>query len=174
MPRLAATTLRSLWPAHCTRNGGLTTNSHFVRRTVAFLTFALLLPAGARSADRFERFATPSPTAIIIPGLGPLATAARQAAHVPLKTDRATPPFTLQSADPAAAQKGRSQSWIGRHPALFGALVGAGTGAVVGAIAGHAQSDEWFTRRENFVLVGASVGAGGGALVGWIAGAARD
>jgi hypothetical protein len=140
-----------------------------MRSSSAVLACALvlLLPAGARAAG--PESGTPGP--IIRTSAccaGPLATAvAREAARTTLRVDLVKP-------QPIVQESRQRRSWIGRHPALFGALVGAGGGALVGAFAGHPESDEWFSRRQGLVLFGASVGAGGGAVAGWIVGLTRD
>jgi len=84
-------------------------------------------------------------------------------------------PGSMRRSQPAGSAK---RGWIGRHPALTGALIGAGGGAVFANVV----ENETFCRGTgndclfpdgNRTLVGAGIGAGIGALVGLIAGAAR-
>jgi hypothetical protein len=140
---------------------------------IVVLTFALLLPAVAHAAD--DRVGPSGPAVgTTAPSHGPLAAAARDAGRTAIQPERATSWAPSPARRQVAEQRGNRRSWIGRHPALFGALAGAGGGALVGSVAGHPESDEWFSRREGFVAFGASAGAAGGALVGWIAGIVRD
>ena len=91
-----------------------------------------------------------------------------------------TPTKTVErSRQTSRAQTGSGRGWIGRHPALFGALVGAGTGA----IAAGTMDNEWFCNGSDDDCVmygggrfaaGAAIGAGVGALVGWITSLGRD
>jgi hypothetical protein len=67
------------------------------------------------------------------------------------------------------------RSWIGRHPALFGALVGAGAGALASVTMENelfcsGGDEDCFFHGGSRVLVGAGFGAGIGALAGLIAG----
>jgi hypothetical protein len=69
----------------------------------------------------------------------------------------------------------KSNSWISRHPALFGALVGAGGGAVAAGTMENelfcsGGDEDCFFHGGNRLLVGAGMGAGIGALVGWLVG----
>lgn len=77
------------------------------------------------------------------------------------------------------AKAGGQRSWIGRHPALFGALVGAGAGVVAAGTMENelfcstgSDEDCVFYTGSRFA-VGAGIGAGVGALVGWIVGMGR-
>src|SRR5688572_30837781 len=64
----------------------------------------------------------------------------------------------------------QKRSWIGRHPALFGALVGFGGGFLIGYLPGDDGVFDDFTAGFNgWVLAG--VGAGTGAAVGAVVGA---
>ena len=63
----------------------------------------------------------------------------------------------------------RKPSWIGRHSALFGALVGAGAGALVGVAAEPERTD----MPGLAILIGMGAGAGVGAIVGAVVGAVR-
>jgi hypothetical protein len=81
-------------------------------------------------------------------------------------------------AQPAPASDRRS--WIGRHPALFGALVGAAAGTIAAGTMENelfcstgSDEDCLFYQNSRFA-VGAGIGAGVGALVGWIASLGRD
>jgi uncharacterized protein YcfJ len=67
------------------------------------------------------------------------------------------------------------RSWIGRHPALFGALVGTGAGAVsAGTMENElfcsGGDDDCIFHGGGRMIVGAGIGAGVGAVVGWLAG----
>jgi hypothetical protein len=65
----------------------------------------------------------------------------------------------------------RKRSWIGRHPALFGALVGFGGGFLAGYLPGSdGVFDDQTAGFNGWVLGG--VGAGAGALAGAFVGAA--
>ena len=76
----------------------------------------------------------------------------------------------LSSGEQSAGQ--RQRSWIGRHPALVGALVGFGGGFVIGYASGRdGVFDDQDAAFSAWVLGG--VGAGAGALVGVIVGAIR-
>ena len=72
-----------------------------------------------------------------------------------------------------------SRSWIGRHPALFGALVGAAAGTIAAGtmdnelFCGTGSDEDCFFYTNSRYAVGAGIGAGVGALVGWIAGLGR-
>jgi hypothetical protein len=83
---------------------------------------------------------------------------------------------TSRSGDVSALQPGsQNRGWIGRHPALFGALVGAGTGAVSAATMENelfcsGGDDDCVFYGGGRVFVGAGIGAGVGALVGWLVG----
>lgn len=122
------------------------------------------------------------------PSAGPASTAAPKAAPS-ASSDGVLKAAVAREAARLALAKGNSlrqpqpggspkRGWIGRHPALFGALVGAGAGAVFA----NTVENETFCRGTsndclfpggNKTLVGAGMGAGIGALVGVIAGAAR-
>jgi hypothetical protein len=72
------------------------------------------------------------------------------------------------------SQRG-DKGWIGRHPALFGALVGAAGGAVAAATMENelfcsGGDEDCFFHGNGRVLVGAGMGAGIGSLVGLLAG----
>ena len=70
-------------------------------------------------------------------------------------------------------QRGPSTgSWIGRHPALFGALVGFGAGFLIGYLPGDDAVFDDFTAGFNGWVMG-GIGAGTGATVGALVGAAR-
>jgi hypothetical protein len=106
---------------------------------------------------------------------GPLMTALRRQSGglTVIRPDERSP---LQ---PGPVRPRDERSWIGRHPALFGALVGAAAGTVaVGTMENDlfcsAGNDEdcFFYTNSRFA-VGAGIGAGVGALVGWIASRAR-
>ena len=85
---------------------------------------------------------------------------------------------SLRSADSLPWQQPapRGRSWIGRHPALFGALVGAGAGAASSAgrwtelYCATGGDEDCFFHGGAGVLFGAGMGAGIGALIGYIAG----
>ncbi len=108
------------------------------------------------------------------PAQAPLIAAARRF------ESRTTPTKTVErSRQTSRAQTGSGRGWIGRHPALFGALLGAGTGA----IAAGTMDNEWFCNGSDDDCVmygggrfatGAAIGAGVGALVGWITSLGRD
>ncbi len=76
----------------------------------------------------------------------------------------------------AAADERRQQgSWIGRHPALFGAIAGAGVGMVVAA----SNTNELFCTGNDEdclaygswgIAFGAALGAGIGTLAGYLVG----
>ena len=70
----------------------------------------------------------------------------------------------------------RRRSWIGRHPALFGALLGAAAGAGAGAIVGHPSTTDFGEEfgRPGMVLLGAGAGTGLGSLVGMTVAVSRD
>ena len=85
--------------------------------------------------------------------------------------------LSLGRAESLQAQQraARDRTWIGRHPALFGALVGAGAGAVSSVprwtelyCAGGGDEDCLFHGGLG-VLFGAGAGAGVGALIGFSA-----
>ena len=89
----------------------------------------------------------------------------------------ATGTTSSQASGEAKAREGRS--WIGRHPALFGALVGAGAGLVAAGtmdnemFCGTGSDEDCIFYNSSRFAVGAGVGAGVGALVGWIVGMSR-
>ena len=69
----------------------------------------------------------------------------------------------------------RTESWIERHPALFGAFVGAAGGAIMSLAMENelfcsGGDEDCFFHGDSRVLVGAGIGAGVGALVGFLAG----
>ena len=76
---------------------------------------------------------------------------------------------------PAQPPKSPSRGWIGRHPALFGALVGAGAGAVATQTMDNelfcsGSDDDCIFHGGGRALIGAGIGAGVGSLVGWLVG----
>ena len=88
-----------------------------------------------------------------------------------------TPPsrWVLHAADWAAFRTHQQpapqkRSWIGRHPALFGALVGFGSGFLIGYLPGDDGVFDDFTAGFNGLVVG-GVGAATGGAVGAIVGA---
>jgi hypothetical protein len=105
-------------------------------------------------------------------GDGPLMSA--------LKRDAGRLLARTSPSQPSAEAKARGgRSWIGRHPALFGALVGAGAGMVAAGTmenelfcSSGSDEDCLFYTGSRFA-VGAGIGAGAGALVGWIVGMGR-
>ena len=75
-----------------------------------------------------------------------------------------------QEQQPGSQRRG----WLGRHPALFGALVGAGAGAVSAMTLENelfcsGGDEDCVFHGGSRALTGAAMGAGVGALVGWIA-----
>ena len=76
-------------------------------------------------------------------------------------------------------QPHKDRGWIGRHPALFGALVGAGGGIIA---AGTVENELFCSGSDDDCVIyggsrfaaGAAIGAGVGALVGWIASLGRE
>jgi hypothetical protein len=94
------------------------------------------------------------------------------AADQPIPRPRRSPAFA-DSAMRARQQPGpKKQSWIGRHPALFGALVGFGGGFLIGYLPGDDAVFDDFTAGFNGMVMG-GIGAGTGAALGAIIGAAR-
>jgi hypothetical protein len=86
---------------------------------------------------------------------------------------------TVPSQASAETRARQGRSWVGRHPALFGALVGAGAGIVAAGTMENelfcstgSDEDCLFYTGSRFA-VGAGIGAGVGALVGWIVGMRR-
>ena len=75
-----------------------------------------------------------------------------------------------QAPQPPAA---RQQSWVGRHPVLFGALVGTASGAALGSLEDCRNTGFSFCSRGASVAGGALLGAGVGSLIGFIIGRAR-
>lgn len=73
----------------------------------------------------------------------------------------------LRPPQQSGAQK---RSWIGRHPALFGALVGFGGGFLIGYLPGDDGVFDDFTAGFNGLVLG-GVGAGTGAVAGAVVGA---
>jgi hypothetical protein len=63
------------------------------------------------------------------------------------------------------AQPSPRQSWIARHPVIFGTLVGFGSGFLVGLAGGDDGVFDDFTAEFNGIVVG-GIGAGIGAAVG--------
>ncbi len=84
------------------------------------------------------------------------------------------------AAQPGPVQSRDRRSWIGRHPALFGALVGAAAGTIAAGtmenelFCSAGNDEDCFFYQNSRFAVGAGIGAGIGALVGWIAGLGRD
>jgi len=72
----------------------------------------------------------------------------------------------------------RNRGWIGRHPALFGALVGAGAGAAASAMMENelicsGGDEDCLIYGGSRILVGAGMGAGIGSLIGFLVGLGR-
>lgn len=82
----------------------------------------------------------------------------------------ATGAVQAQAPQPPAAQR---RSWIGRHPALFGALVGTAGGAALGSLEDCRNTGFSFCSRGASVAGGALLGAGVGSLTGFFIGRAR-
>jgi len=83
---------------------------------------------------------------------------------------RVEPSRLLPRARQGGSQGSKQRGWVGRHPALFGALVGVGPGVVFGEYelgrkGGIAHGPD--------MLIGAGIGAGLGSLVGFVVGLAR-
>lgn len=102
-----------------------------------------------------------------------MAAVMREAGQLASRAGRLSP----RLAAPQQAREGRS--WIGRHPALFGAIAGAGAGLVAAGTMDNelfcstgSDEDCLFYKSSRFA-VGAGIGAGVGALVGWIVGRGR-
>lgn len=84
-------------------------------------------------------------------------------------------PTSMRRSQPAGSPR---RSWIGRHPALTGALIGAGGGAIFANVVENetfcrGTSNDCLFPGGSKTLVGAGMGAGIGALIGLIVGAAR-
>lgn len=104
---------------------------------------------------------------------GPLMTAVR----------RQFGDVTLSRVDAArsrqTAQPREERGWIGRHPALFGALVGAAAGTIAAGtmenelFCSAGNDEDCFFYTNSRFAVGAGIGAGIGALAGWMVGLAR-
>lgn len=80
------------------------------------------------------------------------------------------PSRLLARARQGGSQGSQQRGWVGRHPALFGALVGAGPGVVFGEYELGRKGD---MAHGPDMLVGAAIGAGLGSLVGFVVGLAR-
>jgi hypothetical protein len=117
------------------------------------------------SSDAVTGFASPRPTTMT---RGWLERAAdREVRRLKLSTAFA------DSALLVVQQPGpQKRSWIGRHPALFGALVGFGTGFLIGYLPGDDAVFDDFTAGFNGWVMG-GLGAGTGAAVGAVVGASR-
>ena len=79
---------------------------------------------------------------------------------------------------PAQESGSQNRSWIGRHPALFGALVGAGAGAAASAMMENelicsGGDEDCLIYGGSRILVGAGMGAGVGSLIGFLVGLGR-
>jgi hypothetical protein len=110
---------------------------------------------------------------LTVPGTGwaQTATLARQADWIERAVDREVSRLSLSGlvGDPvfrvARQSRAPKRSWIGRHPALFGALVGFGGGFLIGFLPGDdAVFDDSDASFNGLVLGG--VGALTGAIVG--------
>ena len=72
---------------------------------------------------------------------------------------------------PGEATREQRRSWVGRHPALTGAIVGFGAGC---ALVYLTADEDAIIAREGPALFFGGVGAGIGALIGWGVSRARD
>jgi hypothetical protein len=136
---------------------------------VAFLTVLRASVLASEGPDD-DRHAAPSPAAVSKHAAerGPIAKAAMVEVSRMTRAPRpARDGFTRRQ-----SQAPRSRSWIGRHPAIFGALVGFGAGYLIGYLPGDDAVFDDFTAGFNGWVMG-GVGAGVGAATGAIIGAIR-
>ena len=80
-----------------------------------------------------------------------------------------------QRAEPVVPPPKSNRGWIGRHPALFGALVGAAAGTVLSLTMENegfrdGSDEDCLFHGGGRVLIGAGAGAGIGSFVGWLVG----
>jgi hypothetical protein len=123
---------------------------------VALLFTVLMIPAwgfAQTSPTSDDRDRTLSTTAIQLPGS--------------IRARVAREPFRLAPIPAAVRQQpARAQSWRGRHPVLFGALVGLGVGFAVQAVVIPGASGG--EPHSAYLPMFGGIGAGVGSLVGLI------
>lgn len=145
-----------------------------MRRLIALVVVGLLSAqslAGAAESPAGQMAAAAS----MAPGPAPM----RGPLHGAVEREAARLVLARRDLRPQSQPGGRARvSWIGRHPALLGALIGAAGGAVFANVTDNetfcsGTSNDCLFPGGNKTLAGAGIGAGIGSLVGLVAGASR-
>jgi hypothetical protein len=146
-----------------------------MRKTVTLvLLFCILIQSVAFAAEQPKgTIAVSASRDVSAPRQNPKLSEAidREVRRLALSPDRPT-------GFPAQQTGSQNRSWIGRHPALFGALVGAGAGAAASALMENelicsGGDEDCLIYGGSRILVGAGIGAGIGSLVGFFVGLGR-
>jgi hypothetical protein len=138
---------------------------------VALCVFNPPLSVAAEPPDATSMTATLEETS-----LSPQKPILQEAIDRAVTRNRLAPPPSRRGDRLVPQQGSQNRSWIGRHPALFGAVVGGAAGALSSAgqwnelYCASGGDEECVFHGAAGVLFGAGVGAGIGTLVGWLVG----